>query len=123
VQTLPRLAWSRKSACGNATEARAMLASPGRAVRIARSFGCLARRVLPKRRIFSFGLEGELVAVLCLECVADGEGENAAGLVGSDPPPLITPAVAALSQLVPLSVNSLRLRLRKIERMSSLVPP
>ncbi len=55
MQTFARLAWSRKSACGSATEALRMLASLPRAFRTARSFGCLARWVLPNNLTFSFG--------------------------------------------------------------------
>ncbi len=69
-------------------------------------------------------VELQLLAAARLELGGDLEGRvGRPGCIGLAPPPLRTPAVAPLRQLVPLRVNSLRLTLRKIERMSSLVPP
>src|SRR6201999_4537085 len=107
----------RKIACGNATEARPMLASPARAFSSARSFGLLARFVAPNSRSLSFGLKfsfSQLSSFTPLETLAE---ENEAGLVGSEPPPLTEPVVASGEQLLPLRVNSLRLRVTPIDLM------
>src|SRR6201999_1925558 len=92
----------RKIACGSATEARPMLASPARAFSSARSFGLLLRLVAPDSRSFNFGLKfsfSQLSSLTPLETFAE---ENDAELVGSEPPPLTEPLVASCAQLVPL---------------------
>src|SRR3954466_11542345 len=53
--------WSRKAALGSFTWARAMLASPGFAVRLARSRGWEVRLVGPLRARESSGLKGRPV--------------------------------------------------------------
>ena len=57
-----------------------MLASLPRALRTARSFGCLARWVLPNRRMFSFGLELQLAAAGSSGGLGDFEGRVGAGV-------------------------------------------
>ena len=123
VQTVPRLAWSRNSACGSATEARPMLASPARAPAppAGADAGCAWSRRTGAAS--DFGLNLSFLQPVPWTGSETGKAEKAAGLVGSAPPPLSDPAVAILLQLVPLRVNSLRLTLTKIERMSSLAPP
>ena len=81
------------------------------------------RLVAPKSRSFSRGLNLSLRQPWARTGSETGTAEKAAGLVGSAPPPSSTPAVALARQLLPLRVNSLRLTLTKIERMSSLAPP
>ena len=80
------------------TAARAMLASPSRATRTARNFGCWARLVAlrpPNSRVDSFGLKPSAPQSLVWNGVLTGKELKAAGLAGSAPPPLRTPARGA----------------------------
>src|SRR6185437_4842653 len=123
VQTALRLDWSRKIACGRATEASAVLACPFLVVRVAFSFGCLARRVWPKSRTLRPGLNLSPPQPSPCEGSETFTADQALELVGSPPPPWTVPSTADLLQLVPLRVNSLRFRLTSIWRMSSFTPP
>ena len=72
------------------TAARLMLASPSRATRTARNFGCRLRLVAffpPYSRVNSFGWKGSAAQSLVWNGVLTGKALNAAGLVGSEPPP------------------------------------
>src|SRR3954453_10593087 len=105
VQTLARLACSRTNGLRSFTAERPMLAAPSRAMRTARSFGLFARRVPPKIRMNSFGLNLRLSQPLTLNGEETPNELKAAGSSGLEPPPSKAPLVAKAEQLVGLSEN------------------
>ena len=97
---------------------------PARVFSVARSFGCLARLVCAEEAQLQLRVEAELVAAFAWDGVRDAEGREGrrVGRVGAAALERRRWSPSSL-QLVPLRVNSLRLTLTKIERMSSLAPP
>ena len=109
---------------GRVTCAREMLASPGRATRIARSFGFLARLVAPKVRRNSFGAKSRPSQPESWNGAVAGTEVKAAGSAGLAPPPCRMPANADAVQLVPLREKpGGRSILTETVRRSSRVPP
>ena len=83
----------------------------------------MARLVAPNSRRLSLGRNFSRRQPFSWTGSETGKDENAAGLVGSAPPPFSAPAVANGEQLVPFRVNSFLLMFTATERMSSLAPP
>ena len=111
---------------GRVTTACRRLASPSRPTRVARNFGFCARTVDLRplmTLVKSLGRNLRAPQSEGWNGARTGKELNAASEVGSEPPPLTDPVVSSLPQLVGLIVNSLRLALTSIERMSSLAPP
>ena len=118
--------WSRISALGRVTVVWRMFALPLGWVRIARNFGFCARLVAlrpPSTLVASFGRNLSLRQAEVLKASTTGKALNADSVVGSEPPPRITPLVISFAQLVGLIVKLGLLVLTSIERMLSLAPP
>src|SRR4051794_6338895 len=101
-------AWSRNSECGRATTALAMLASPGRTVRIALRAGLSARLVPPESLSESLGPKGSAP-----------QPPTWKGLVNDAGPARVDvalPTIAIGSQEVGLRVKAGRSVRRAIER-------
>src|SRR4051794_10832009 len=119
-------AWSRRKARGSLTTVRFRLASPLRAIRVARNFGSWVRNMrlrLPKTRVRSLGRNFSFLQSLVWKPALTGAELKAARLVGSEPPPAIAPSLASWPQLVGLTMKFFLLALTSIERMLSLAPP
>src|ERR1700710_689770 len=103
-----------------------MLASPPRAVRVALSFGCPARRVCflaPMKRVTSFGRNFNASQPEVWNGTEPVTVDQADATAGLAPPPASAAVAADLSQEVGFRVNSFLLRSIAIDLMLSWLPP
>src|ERR1700749_4426305 len=101
--------WSISSERGIVSVARAMLASPSRAVSVARSFGWPARRVCflpPRNRVTSFGRNFRSPQFEVWKGTDVVKELHDAAEAGLEPPPFRVAVFVAWPQLVGLRVSS-----------------